>query len=315
MNSSSATNLCSYLSIFLILLPGFQSAKSQDNGPVTDVNGMVVSSNQIASEIGREVLKGGGNAVDAAVAVGFALAVVHPTAGNIGGGGFMIIRTAEDRIYALDYREKAPLRAHRNMYLDVRGNFIPSLSTEGYLASGVPGTVAGLALANRKFGTKSLRELIGPAIELAEKGFPVSERLHRSIKRYLKSLKKYPSTAAIFLKNGRPYLPGEILVQKDLARTLKLIAEEGERAFYRGKISDLIVNTMRENGGLITKEDLLRYRAVVRKPVTGKYRGYEIISMPPPSSGGVALIQMLNVLEHVDLGRFERYSHNAIFYL
>lgn len=275
---------------------------SAQKWPVYAKHGMVVSAERIASEVGVQILKRGGNAVDAAVATGFALAVVHPAAGNIGGGGFMVIRLADGRTTAIDYREKAPSAAHEKMYLDENGVLIRNLNHNGYLAVGVPGTVAGFTLALEKFGTMSLEELIEPAIHLAEEGFPVSYAVSQKLKNLVDEFKKYPASARAFLKNGEaPYQPGEILVQKELAATLKRIAKHGREGFYSGHTAELIERDMKAHGGLITKEDLAAYQAVIRRPIETTYRGYTIYSMPPPSSGGVTLSIMLNILEGYDL--------------
>ena len=269
--------------------------------------GMVVSASPIASQIGIEVMRRGGNAVDASIAVAFALAVVHPSAGNLGGGGFMLIYNAKDgQVTAIDYREQAPLKAHRDMFLGLSGEVDRDRATIGHLSAGVPGTVAGLSLAHNIYGTIPFKELIAPAIKLAEEGFPVPKALSDALKRYEKGLKRFPATTQVFLPKGRGPEPGEILIQKDLAGTLRAIAEEGPEAFYKGKIADLIAKEMEAGGGIITKEDLAIYRPIIRRPLVGSYRGLKITSMPPPSSGGLHLIQMLNILERFDLKRLNR---------
>lgn len=267
--------------------------------PVASVNGMVASQEDYAARAGVQVLKEGGNAVDAAVTIGFTMAVTFPRAGNLGGGGFMMIYLAESKqIIAIDYREKAPGAAGRDMFLDEEGDVDAEKSTHSYLAVGVPGTVAGLTTALERYGTISLKRALQPAIELAENGFPVDEDLHNSLIDAKDSMQYSPASMAIFFKKGGVlYEIGELLVQKDLARSLKQIAESGSDAFYKWAIADKIVSDMKANGGLITKEDLAEYEAVIRKPVHGFYRGYDIYSMPPPSSGGVHLVQMLNILE------------------
>ncbi|MFQ5824868.1 MAG: gamma-glutamyltransferase [bacterium] len=281
--------------------------------PVYAKHGMVVSTERIASEVGVKILRKGGNAVDAAVATGFALAVVHPAAGNIGGGGFMLIRFADGRATTIDYREKAPQAAHEKMYLDENGNLIKNLNHQGYLAVGVPGTVAGFTLALEKFGTMRLKEVIKPAIELARHGFPVSYALSRDLTYLAKEFKQYPASAKAFLKNSEePYQPEEILIQKDLAATLKRIAKHGRNGFYSGKTAALIAKDMKAHGGLINKEDLAAYQAKIRKPVETSYRGYKIYSMPPPSSGGVTLSIMLNILEGYNLTEL---GHNSAAYI
>ncbi|MBN1349037.1 gamma-glutamyltransferase [candidate division KSB1 bacterium] len=269
--------------------------------PVRGKNGMVVTSHPLASKIGSEILKAGGNAVDAAVAVGYALAVVFPTAGNLGGGGFMVIRFPDGSSTSIDFREKAPMLATRDMYLDSTGEIIPDKSTLGYWACGVPGSVAGLNYALEKYGTMRLKKVIAPAIEIASHGFPVSCTFHKNLVFLAPVFKQFPASAKAFLKQGQPYAEGELFVQKDLARTLKRIAKKGTDAFYRGKIAELIVAEMQKHHGLITVEDLAAYAPKERPTVTGSYRDYEVISMGPPSSGGIAIIQLLNILEAFDL--------------
>jgi gamma-glutamyltranspeptidase/glutathione hydrolase len=262
-------------------------------------NGAVVSAHRLASQAGVDILKKGGNAVDAAVAVSYVLAVVHPEAGNIGGGGFMIIRSPSGEVAAIDYREKAPKKAHRDMYLDKEGNVITHLTRDGALAVGVPGTVAGTMYALEKYGTMSREEVLGPAIELAEKGWILDQPMGGE------KFKPFASSDAVFNKpDGSRYEKGELWVQKDLAKTLQMIAERGRDGFYKGTVADLFIKTMEKYGGIITHEDLENYRCVERTPVTGAYRGYDIISMPPPSSGGICLIEMLNILERYDVGAF-----------
>lgn len=274
---------------------------SASKEPVRGKNGMVVSAETHASQIGIEILKKGGNAVDAAVAVGFALAVTFPQAGNIGGGGFMVIRMADGRTTTIDFREKAPLLASRDMYLDESGEFVQKRSLVGHLSAGVPGSVAGLLLALDNYGSMKKEKIIDPAIRLAEKGFPVHYRFANSLKADSANLVLFPSTKKSFTKNGHPYQEGDILIQKDLAETLKRIKKKGVEGFYRGKTADLIVEEMKRGGGIISYEDLALYRAIERPAVTGSYRGYDIISMGPPSSGGIVLIQLLNILEGFDL--------------
>jgi gamma-glutamyltranspeptidase/glutathione hydrolase len=302
-------------SVFALLILLFGFSESASRRPVKALNGMVVSSDSLATQVGVEILKKGGNAVDAAVAVGFALAVTYPQAGNIGGGGFMVIRMANGETVTIDSREKAPMKASENMFLDENGNFVPEKSQVGHLSVGVPGSVAGLLLALEKYGTMSRREVLEPAIELAEKGFIVNEGLANAFKNAFEHFKKFPSTMRYFSKNGQPYSAGDRLVQKDLAKVLKLIRDKGRDGFYKGKVADLIVEEMKRGGGLITYEDLENYQPVLRKPVVGNYRGYEIISMGPPSSGGVCLIELLNILENFDLKKYGFGSSYTIHYL
>ena len=266
--------------------------------PVMAKNGMVSSQEELATKAGLAVLKEGGNAVDAAVTIGFTMAVTLPRAGNLGGGGFMLIHLAESsETVALDYREKAPQAATREMFLDENGEVDPQKSRFSHLAVGVPGTVAGMVLALEKYGTIPLARALEPAIALAQNGFPVSEDLHNSLIFAQKQM-QHPASREIFYQpGGVPYAVGDLFVQKELAQSLKLIAKEGKQAFYRGAIADKIVTEMETNGGLITKTDLADYQPVIRQPIRGSYRGYEIYSMPPPSSGGIHLVQILNLLE------------------
>ena len=295
-----------WIIVGLVFQISFQTTSFAEKWPVYARHGMVVSTDRIASEVGVQILKKGGNAVDAAVAVGFALAVVHPAAGNIGGGGFMVIRFSDGSTTAIDYREKAPMAAHEKIYLDVNGELIKGLNHNSYLAVGVPGTVAGLTLALEKYGTMKLKDLIKPAIKLAEKGFPVSYAFHRDLVANKERFEKYPASARKFLKkDGSPFQPGEIFKQKDLAETLKRISKKGKNGFYKGKTAELIAADMQANGGLITEEDLAAYQAVIRKPIEITYRGYTVTGMPPPSSGGITLSIMLNILagyQLTDLG-------------
>jgi len=267
--------------------------------PVYAANGMVASQEALATRIGASILEQGGNAVDAGAAVAFALAVTLPRAGNIGGGGFMIIHDADSgETVAVDYREKMPAAGTRDMYLDAEGNADSKLSRFHGLAIGVPGTVAGMALALEKYGSMTLKEVIAPAIELAEKGIVVTPDLADSLIGLKDRLQQWPSTVPVFYKeDGVPYEPGETLVQADLANSLKLIAEQGQDAFYKGAIGEKIVAEVQNAGGIMSMDDLAAYEAKVREPARGTYRGYEIVSMPPPSSGGAHIIQILNILE------------------
>jgi len=270
--------------------------------PIKAKHGMVVSSHLLASQAGVQILQSGGNAVDAAIATGFALAVTLPSAGNLGGGGFMIVHTADGRITAFDFREKAPAAAHAKMYLNEAGVYDEPINHEGYLAIGVPGTVAGFFLAHERFGSKAMKELLAPAVKLAEQGFPVSWGLHQDFQALKEEFIKYPASAQVFLKNGREvYEPGEIWKQPDLARTLRRIQARGRAEFYQGETARLIAAAMRKHGGLLTEQDLASYEAKERAPIHGSYRGYDVYSMCPPSSGGTALVEMLNILEGYDL--------------
>jgi len=285
------------LFIFILLLPAsllhaeFQRA----------ANGMVSSRSDIASEVGKDILEQGGNAVDAAVAVGFALAVAYPSAGNIGGGGFMVLRTAEGQVYTQDSREKAPLAASRDMFLDNDGNFDRQLSRNSLQATGVPGSVAGLLNALERFGTMSREQVLAPAIQLAEAGFILNEDLASQFQSNLDNFRQYPASLALFSKNGAAYQAGELWQQPELAETLKLISAYGRDGFYKGPVADMLVASMQANNGLISHQDLENYEPVWREAIHGSYRDYEIWSMPAPSSGGVLLIQMLNMLEPYNL--------------
>lgn len=282
--------------------------------PVYATNGMVSTQEALATRIGLDVLQNGGNAIDAGVAIGFALAVTLPRAGNLGGGGFMIIHRADsDETVALDFRETAPAAAFRDMYLDEDGNAVAERSRFTYQAVGVPGSVAGLALAAERYGTMPLAELMAPAIDLAENGITVTPDLANSLAGIGDRLSKWPESARIFYKeDGGNYQPGETLVQADLAESLRLIAEHGPSAFYEGEIAQKIVADMEANDGLVTLEDLQNYQPVIREPVRGNYRGYDIVSMPPPSSGGIHVVQILNMLEHYPIGQLGHNSASTI---
>lgn len=278
--------------------------------PLWAKHGMVASQEALASEIGLQVLKDGGNAVDAAVAVGFALAVTLPRAGNLGGGGFMLIYDADSKeTIALDYREKAPLKASRDMYLNAAGEADSNLSRYHGLAVGVPGTVAGLVMALETHGSKPLAEVMAPAIKLAEDGIEVTPGLADSLVALEERLKKWPSSAKVFFKaDGSAYQVGERLRQPDLAASLKRIAQQGADGFYKGKTAEQIVAAVNKAGGIMSMQDLAEYQAIARKPVRGDYRGYEVVSMPPPSSGGTHIVQILNILEGYPL---KQYGHNS----
>ena len=257
-------------------------------------NGLVVSAHPEASQVGLQILKQGGNAVDAAVAVQFALAVVYPNAGNLGGGGFMVIRQADGGTASLDFREKAPAKAHRDLYLDKEKKVVPGLSTIGHLAAGVPGTVAGMAAAHEKYGRLSWEKVVTPAVRLAHHGFVLTAAQAGGLNATQDLFKKYNPGSAYFIKVK--WAAGDTLIQTDLGHTLERIREKGAAGFYRGKTARLIVKEMKEGNGIIRRGDLRDYKAVWRKPVTGMYKDYKVISMPPPSSGGVALLQMLKMV-------------------
>ncbi|MBQ3585753.1 MAG: gamma-glutamyltransferase [Synergistaceae bacterium] len=290
-------------SLAVILAMSGTSFAAPDNALImAGENGMAVTTQPLADMAGQLILDSGGNAIDAAVAVGYALAVVHPQAGNIGGGGFAIIHTADGKDYALDFREIAPGAATRDMYLDDKGNVIPGESTGTYKAAGIPGTVAGMSAMLERFGTKTLSEVMATAIELAEKGYILSERQAGSMAAFRDKLYKFPASRKYFLKpDGTPYKAGERFIQSDLAETLKRISAEGPKGFYEGKTAELIEADMKANGGLITLEDLKKYTVKWSEPSTATYRGYKIVSMCPPSSGGAVVAEILNVMENADM--------------
>lgn len=279
--------------------------------PVHARHAMVVSVHAIATQVGVDIMRAGGNAVDAAVATGFALAVVHPPAGNIGGGGFMLIRMADGKAHFLDYREKAPAAAKANMYLDDKGNVIPGASEIGYKSIGVPGSVAGMVYAEQKYGKLGLKTVIAPAIKLAREGYALTwneaDDLHDQY------LAKFPESRRVFQRNGDYYQPGEAFRQPDLARTLERIAERPDD-FYHGSLARELAAAIQKGGGLITTEDLANYEVKEREPVRGTYRGYEVISAPPPSSGGIVLVESLNILEGYDLRKMLDRSAESIHY-
>ncbi len=291
----------SFKSIFIFsLLLFFLSVDSYSvlQDPVRGKNGMVVTASIIASDVGVEILKKGGNAVDAAVAVGFALAVTYPSAGNLGGGGFMVIHLSDGTNTTIDYREKAPASSYETMYQDSLGNFVPELSQYGVTSSGVPGSVAGLLYALKKYGKLSLDDVIQPAINLAENGFPIEYRFAQSLEYELGEFNKIESTKKIFTNDGLPYSEGDILVQKDLAKTLRQIQKYGFDGFYKGETAELIVKQVNAGNGYITLKDLENYKPIERAPILTQYNGYNVITMGPPSGGGVSLLEMLNILEN-----------------
>ena len=291
------------------------SAYAASVAPVAAENGMVVTAQHLASHVGVDVLKNGGNAVDAAVAVGYALAVVYPAAGNLGGGGFMTIQLADGRKTFLDFREKAPLAATADMYLDKAGNVVPDLSTRGHLAVGVPGTVSGMELALKKYGTKPRKEVIAPAIKLAEDGFVLEqgdvELLEYATDVFKKDIK---DSGAIFLSNGEPMQVGQKLVQKDLGKTLREISENGADGFYKGWVADAIVTASQANKGIITQADLDKYKTRELAPIECDYRGYHVVSAPPPSSGGVVICEIMNILEGYPMKDLGYHSAQSMHY-
>ena len=305
-----------------LLLLTFGAKASQDAilnheslfNPVIGYEGMVSSQEALATQVGLDILKKGGNAVDSAVAVGFALAVTLPKAGNIGGGGFMLVHLAEsNKTIAIDYREMAPAKAHRDMFLDDKGMVDNQLARESFRSAGVPGTVAGLLHALDQYGSMSREEVIAPAIKIAEDGFVLSYELAKELESRRPQLSRSDAgKRKYYKKNGDAYKAGELFKQKNLAWSLKQISRQGRKAFYQGKIAEKIVASAKKHDGLITKEDLSNYKVKERQAVQGSYRGYEIVSMPPPSSGGAHIVQMLNVLENFDL---ESMHHNSAAYL
>lgn len=273
------------------------------SAPTMADHGMVVTQQAIASEVGRDVLQAGGNAIDATVATAFALAVTHPAAGNIGGGGFIVYRPSDGEPAAYDFRERAPAAAHAEMWL-VDGKYDPIRHHQSHLAVGVPGSVAGLHLAWSDHGSLPWAQLLAPAIQLAEEGFVVTHQLASSLGHQLGRMQTYPASIAAFTKDGVPYKPGELLKQTDLAKTLQRIADQGPKGFYEGETAALLAAEMNAHGGMITKQDLKDYHAKRREPVRGSYRGHEILSMSPPSSGGIAIVTMLNLLEGYPLSEW-----------
>jgi gamma-glutamyltranspeptidase/glutathione hydrolase len=289
-------------------------AQAASQAPVGAENGMVVTAQHLATHVGVDVLKDGGNAVDAAVAVGYALAVVYPAAGNLGGGGFMTIQLADGRKTFLDFREKAPLAASANMYLDATGNVIKGASTTGHLAVGVPGTVSGMELALSKYGTMKRAALIAPAIRYAQDGFVLDQGDVDMLVTATADFRKDAATGAIFLNQGEPFAPGQKLVQKDLAATLKRVSEKGAAGFYQGPVAAAIVASSQAGKGIITQADLDQYTTREMKPVECDYRGYGIVSAPPPSSGGVIICEILNVLEGYPLKELGFRSAQSVHY-
>ena len=297
-----------FLKIKILLLITFFVACSESNN--SKDNGVVVTRHYLASDVGAQILKEGGNAFDSAIAVAFALAVVNPSAGNLGGGGF-VVYLKNNKLFTIDYREKAPIKSSRDMYLNSEGDVIKGLSLESYLASGTPGTVAGLIQLHKDEASMPLEKLIAPAIVLANEGFQLSDFQAQYLNKYAKKFKKNKEAEKIFVKEGG-WKEGDILIQKDLAKSLSLIAKNGSRAFYDGDITKKILKDFKENEGIFIKEDFLNYEIRKLEPLCGSYKSYQICSMPPPSSGGVAIIQMLNILENFDI---KNYSHGSLEYI
>jgi len=300
---------CMMAGLAVAVSPGWAQMQSQT---ATSQESMVVTDQHIASDVGRRVLEAGGNAIDAAVAIGYALAVVDPCCGNLGGGGFMTIHLKDGRDTFINFRERAPLKATTTLYQDQNGNVIPNLSLYGYLAVGVPGSVAGLEKAREVYGTKSRLTLIAPAIELAESGFVLDEGDVAELGQATAEFAQQPNVAAIFLNQGQPYKVGERLVQIDLAQTLRQIALDGPDAFYQGSIADVVIAASDANGGILSKADFEQYTAEELNPVQCNYRGYRVVSSPPPSSGGTVLCEVLNVLKGYDLAQLGFHSTDAV---
>ena len=298
--------------IVSVSLVTFGPAHAASVAPVAAENGMVVAAQHLATEVGVEVLKRGGNAVDAAVAVGYALAVVYPAAGNLGGGGFMTIQLADGRKTFLDFRETAPKGATANMYLDKDGNVIKGISTKGHLAVGVPGSVSGMEYAREKYGTMKRADLLAPAIQLAEQGFALDQGDIDLLLTATKDFQDDPASAAIFLNNGQPFRVGEKLVQSELAKTLREISSKGTDGFYKGWVGSAIVASSQAGKGLITQDDLDGYKTRELAPVECDYRGYHVVSAPPPSSGGVIICEILNILEGYPLKELGYHSAQAV---
>ena len=297
-----------------LVLAGASASNAASQAPVAAEHGMVVSAQHLATKVGVDVLRRGGNAVDAAVAVGYALAVVYPAAGNLGGGGFMTVQLADGRKTFLDFREKAPLAATANMYLDKDGNVIKGLSTNGHLAVGVPGSVSGMEYAREKYGTMKRADLIAPSIHLADKGFALEQGDIDMLRTATNDFKKDPVSGAIFLNKGEPFAVGQKLVQKDLAKTLRAVSAKGVDGFYKGWVGQAIVASSQAGRGIITQADLDQYKTRELAPVECDYRGYRVVSAPPPSSGGVIICEMLNILERYPLKDLGFRSAESVHY-
>ncbi|MEB0058093.1 gamma-glutamyltransferase [Variovorax sp. LG9.2] len=305
---------CAVAAVLVFWSATAQQADAASQAPVAAQNGMIVSAQHLATKVGVDVLKRGGNAVDASVAVGYALAVVYPAAGNLGGGGFMTLELADGRKTFLDFREKAPLAATADMYLDRAGNVVDGLSTRGHLAVAIPGTVSGLEFARSKYGTMPRGALIAPAIALAERGFALGQGDIDMLRTATDAFRKDAASAAIFLNHGEPFAVGQKIVQKDLATTLKAISRNGTNGFYKGPVAAAIVASSLAGKGLITQADLDQYQTRELAPIECDYRGYHVLSAPPPSSGGVIICEMLNVLEGYPLKELGYRSAQAVHY-
>ena len=312
LDCPSATPACIAVSAALALAIIASPAHAAAPAPVESADGMVVTAQHLASETGAAILRQGGNAVDAAVAAGFALAVTHPCCGNIGGGGFMVIHFADGRDTIINFREKAPLTARADMYLDARGNPVSDKSVNGYLAVGVPGTVMGLEAARQKYGTLPRSTLMAPSIRLAQEGFVLTQGDVDVLDSATAEFRSQPNVAAIFLNQGAPFKAGERLVQKNLAATLRAVSDGGAPAFYQGPIAGAVAAAARANGGLLTPQDFAQYSVTESAPVSCRYRGYTVLSAPPPSSGGVTLCEMLQVLEGYPLKTLGFHSSESV---
>jgi gamma-glutamyltranspeptidase / glutathione hydrolase len=298
--------ICVFVALWFFLLPTQYQAASRISARAR--NGMVASTSEIAARVGVDVMQKGGNAVDAAVAVGLALAVTWPEAGNLGGAGFMIIRKEDGTTEIIDYRELAPIAATKDMFLDSKGEVIPNASVSGYKSIAVPGTVAGLSLALKHHGTWSWQQVVEPAYRLASEGFIINYITAKRILAEKELLNSFPESKRIFLRNGNYYQEGDRFIQTELAETLKRLKEKGPREFYEGEMARRITAEIQANGGIITEQDMKEYQPKLRKPLMGTYRGYQILTMPPPSSGGPALLEMLNILENFEL---KNLPHNS----
>ncbi len=302
--------------ILLVVVIGTMSTFAQVSRikPAFGTNGMVSSSDSLATHVGVEIMKEGGNAIDAAVAVGFTLAVTYPQAGNLGGGGYYLIHLHNGKNYAIDARETAPAAATSAMYMDSLGNLISGKSLVGGLSVGIPGNVDGLIMAEEKFGRLSLEKVIAPAIAIADSGFRVNKRLQAAFDSAFHVMKNFPSTMKYFSKSGITYTMGDVVTQKDLVRILRKISKEGRDGFYSGEIPELIAKENRETGGIITAADIKNYHAVLCEPIMIPYHGYQVVSMPPSSSGGVCLAEILNILEHFDIRKYGYGASRTLHY-